>query len=100
VDGRAGLPQLLSRGIDFEIAEAEIQSFPRPKGRIFVDRITGCWCAATAYRFSASYTIVRESPRNLQGNSRPTPARLQVCRAICAYAATNVLWPRSNPVHG
>jgi hypothetical protein len=34
VDGRTGLPQLLSRGIDFEIAEAEIQSFPRPKGRI------------------------------------------------------------------
>jgi hypothetical protein len=67
VDGRTGLPQLLSRGIDFEIAEAEIQSFPRPKGPIFVDRITGCWCAATAYRFSASYTIVRESPRNLQG---------------------------------
>jgi hypothetical protein len=41
VDGRTGLPQLLSRGIDFEIAEAEIQKLPPSERTRLVHRITG-----------------------------------------------------------
>ena len=92
---RNGRPasQLLSRDIDLELTKTKIQISPRPKGRISstASRVLVCRGGVPVQRLLYhSQGIATKSSGKFRA---APPARLQVCRAICAYAATNVLRP-------
>ena len=83
VNNRAGAPQLVSRDVDLEIGEAEIQSGPRWLSRMSSSPPSDGLSNRRLLSERSRRTVSRKSSGNLQRDSRRAGVRLQAFHLVC-----------------